>query len=155
MAVVPGIATLAAVVLGALADSLPVNEAPGYRVDNPIGIEGLGFVENLPVVSDVLTGMLTVGALGAAASVVVRFWRSRGVERQQMKWFVYTAAGPLPDAVENVLFGVVFIALPTAVGVAVLKYRLYDIDLVVNRTLVYAPVSAVLVAVYLGGVIVL
>jgi hypothetical protein len=163
VAVVPGIATLAAVVLGALVDRLPVNEAPGYRIDNPVGIEGLGFVENLPVVSDVLTGMLALGILGAAASVVVRFRRSRGVERQQMKWFVYTSAllvvgavsGPLPDVVGNVLFGVVFIALPAAVGVAVLKYRLYDIDLVVNRTLVYAPVSVALAAVYLGGVIVL
>jgi hypothetical protein len=151
------------VVLGALAEYLPVNEAPGYWIANPVGIEGLGFVEDLPVVSDVLTVVLSVGLLAAAASVVLRFRRSRGVERQQMKWFVYAAslliAGavswPLPDVVENLLFSAVFFALPTAVGVAVLRYRLYDIDLLVNRTLVYAPLTAALVSVYVAGVIVL
>jgi hypothetical protein len=85
--------------------------------------------------------------VGAGASVVVRYRRSRGVERQQMKWFVYTAAllllapvaEPLPEVVDSVLFGVVFIALPTSIGVAVLKYRLYEIDLLINRALVYGP----------------
>jgi hypothetical protein len=164
LAVVSGVATLATVVLAALADSLPVNEAPGYRIDNPLGIEGLGFVENLPVVSDLLTGVLSIGVVGAAASVVIRFRRSRGVERQQMKWFVYTAAllivgaisGPLvPDVVDNVVFGAVFIALPTSIGIAVLKYRLYDIDLIVNRALVYGPLTATLAAIYFGGIVVL
>ena len=163
VALLLGIGTLAMVVLGALAEYLPVNEAPGYRIANPVGIEGLGFVEDLPVVFDVLTGLLSVGLLAAAASVVVRFRRSRGVERQQMKWFVYAAAlliagavsWPLPDVVENLVFSAVFFALPTAVGVAVLRYRLYEIDLLVNRTLVYAPLTAALVFVYVVGVIVL
>jgi hypothetical protein len=90
VAVAPGIATLGTVVLGALAETLvldPVVEGVRYRVDNPIGIEGLGFVEDLPIFG-VLNGLLLVGVLGAAASVVVRFRSSRGVERQQMKLFV-------------------------------------------------------------------
>jgi hypothetical protein len=160
VAVVPGIGTLGIIVLGALGETLQVNEAPGYEIDNPIGIEGLGFVEDLPIFG-VLDGLLFVGIAGAAASVVVRFRRSRGVERQQMKWFLYTAAllllgpveGLLPEIVSSVLLGVVLIAMPTAIGIAVLRYRLYGIDLVINRTLVYGPLTAMLVLVYLGGVV--
>ncbi len=160
VAVLPGIGTLCMVVLGALAETLPLNEAPGYEIDNPIGIEGLGYVEDLPVFG-VLLGILFVGIVGAGASAVVRFRRSRGVERQQMKWFVYAAAllllAPaaevLPDIVNNVQFGLTLIAIPTAIGVAVLRYRLYDIDFVINRTLVYAPLTAMLILVYVGGVV--
>jgi hypothetical protein len=157
VAVVPGIGTLGTVVLGALADTLFVEGAG--EIDNPIGIEGLAFVEDLPVF-DVLTGILLVGIFGAVASVVVRFRRSRGVERQQMKWFVYAAAllllapveGWLPEIVSDVLFGLVLIALPTTIGIAVLRYRLYEIDLIINRTLVYGALTALLALVYLGGV---
>jgi lipoprotein signal peptidase len=89
VAVVPGIATLGAVVLGALVDTLvldPVVETTHYTMDNPIGIEGLAQVEDLPIFG-VMNVLLVVGVVGAAASVVVRFRRSQGVERQQMKWF--------------------------------------------------------------------
>jgi hypothetical protein len=163
VAVLPGIGVLSIVVLGALADTLvvePVVEGVHYRIENPIGIEGLGDIEGLPVFG-VLDGLLLVGIVGAVASVVVRFRRSRGVERQQMKWFVYAAAllllapveGLLPEIVSNVLFGVVLIALPTTIGIAILRYRLYDIDIIINRTLVYGSLTAMLVLVYVGGVV--
>jgi hypothetical protein len=165
VAVLPGIGTLGTVVLGALTETLvldPVVKGVHYRIENPIGIEGLGRVEDLPIFG-LLTGLLFVGLVGAVASVVVRFRRSRGVERQQMKWFLYAVAlmlafplevvGYLPEIVSNVLFGVVLIALPTAIGIAVLRYRLYDIDLVINRTLVYGPLTAMLALFYLGGVV--
>ena len=160
VAALAGIGTLGVVVLGALADTLPVNEAPGYRIDNPIGIEGLAYVEHLPVFG-VLGVLLGFGILGAVASVVVRFRRSRGVERQQMKWFLYAVAPMLafpivdylPDIVGNVLFAAVLLALPTAIGIAVLRYRLYEIDLVINRTLVYGPLTAMLVLFYVCGVV--
>jgi hypothetical protein len=159
VAVLPGIGTLVTVVLGALADTLEV-EGAGYEIENPIGIEGLAYVEDLPVFG-VLNVLLGVGIVGGVASVVVRFRRSRGVERQQMKWFVYAAAlmllapgeGLLPDIVSNVLFGVVLLALPTAIGIAILRYRLYDIDIIINRTLVYGSLTAMLVLFYVGGAV--
>src|SRR5215211_2197929 len=163
VAVVPGIATLSLVVLGTLKDTLVLDagvEGVRYRIENPIGIEGLGFVDNLPIFA-VLNGLLIVGVVGAAASVVVRFRRSRGVGRQQMKWFVYAAAlillapvvDQLPDFVNGVWLALVLISTSTAIGIAVLRYRLYGIDVVINRTLVYGPLTAMLVLVYLGGVV--
>ena len=159
VAIIPGIGTLGAVVLGALTETLHDSTA-GYRIDNPIGIDGLAPVESLPVFG-LLTGLLGFGIAGAVASVGVRFYRSRGVERQQMKWFVYAVipmltlplADYLPDTLGNVLFGLTIIALPTAIGIAVLKYRLYGIDILINRTLVYGPLTAMLVLVYVGGVV--
>jgi hypothetical protein len=158
--VLAGVGTLSIVVLAGLADTLSVNEAPGYEIDNPIGIEGLGYIEDLPVFG-VLTSILFVGIVGAGASVVMRFRRSRGVERQQMKWFVYAVAPMLliptedylPGIIGSVAFGVVLIGLPTAIGIAVLRYRLYEIDLVINRTLVYVPLTVLLAATYLAGVV--
>jgi hypothetical protein len=157
VAVVPGIGTLSIVVLGALVDTLFVEGAG--KIDNPIGIEGLAFAEDLPVFG-LLNGLLIVGLVGAVASVVVRFRRSRGAERQQMKWFVYAAAlillapvvDPLPDVVNGVWLSLVLIATSTAIGIAVLRYRLYDIDVVINRTLVYGSLTAMLALVYFGGV---
>jgi hypothetical protein len=91
----------------------------------------------------------------------VRFRRSTGVERQQIKWFV-TAAGlltivfPLSLTISSGLLQdlvtLLFAGLPVAVGVAILRHRLYDIDLVINRALVYGSLSATLLALYLGGV---
>ena len=132
VAILPGIASLVVAVLGALADTLFVEGAG--KIDNPIGIEGLSFVEDLPMFV-VLDGLLGVGIVGAVASVVVRYRRSGGIEREQMKWFVYAAAlllaaplgDSLPEIFSNVLFGVVLIALPTAIGIAVLRHHLHDI----------------------------
>jgi hypothetical protein len=160
VAVVPGIGTLSIVVLGALVDTLFVEGAG--KIDNPIGIEGLAFAEDLPVFG-LLNGLLIVGLVGAVASVVVRFRRSRGAERQQMKWFVYAAAlillapvvDRLPDVVNGVWLSLVLIATSTAIGIAVLRYRLYDIDVVINRTLVYGSLTAMLVALYFVGVVML
>jgi hypothetical protein len=159
VAVLPAIATLAVVVLGALTDTLSGQDVD-YRIENPIGIEGLDPVEELPVFG-LLSVLLVVGIVGAMASVVVRFRRSRGVERQQMKWFVFAAAllpsfliaEYLPDVIGEALFGLALISLPVAVGIAVLRYRLYGIDVVINRALVYGPLTAMSVLFYIGGVV--
>jgi hypothetical protein len=162
VAVPAGIGLLVVVILAGLADTLPLNEAPGYEIDNPIGIEGLGHVEDLPVFG-VLTFLLFIGVIGAIASVVVRFRRSRGVERQQMKWFVYAVAPMLliptedflPEIISSVALCAVLIGLPTAIGIAVLRYRLYEIDVLINRTLVYGSLTALLVTTYVGSIVVL
>jgi hypothetical protein len=101
--------------------------------------------------------------LAAACSVVVRLRRARGDERQQLKWFAYVGAvGAVlllawsfvrPDPVIVAL--VWFPALAASIGIAILRYRLYDIDRLINRTLVYGLLTAVLGGVYAGLVLVL
>jgi peptidoglycan/LPS O-acetylase OafA/YrhL len=100
--------------------------------------------------------------LAGAVSLVVRFRRSGPVERQQLKWFMYVAAVAAPVIfvvsilVANPLpaFEIFFPLIPVAVGVAILRYRLYDIDRIISRTLAYAIVTALLACVYAGPVLV-
>ena len=160
VAVVPAIGVAGIAILGALTETLR-GQTFDYRIDNPIGIEGLGYVEDLQVFTVLGGGALAIGTVGAVSSVVVRFRRSRSTERQQLKWFLYAAAPivafpaieSLPVIVSGLLSGWVLLGLPTAIGIAILRYRLYEIDIVINRTLVYGPLSAMLVLVYFGGVV--
>jgi len=168
VAVLAGIATLGIVLPKALVDTLPVWEVPGHRITNPIGVEGLSKPADLPLYG-VVEGLFLIAAVGAVASVVVRFRRSRGVERQQMKLFAYVIliliggsvlAGILSDVtgvgwlgkISFVLSMMGLVCLPIAVGIAILRYRLYEIDIIINRTLVYGPLTAALALVYFGGV---
>jgi hypothetical protein len=161
VAVPPAIGTMVMVVLGGLTDTLS-GQNVDYRIENPIGIEGLAPVEELPVF-DALGVFIGVGIIGALASVVVRYRRSRGIERQQMKWFLYPTAflctfpvgDYLPAVIGGVVFAVIFVGLPVAIGIAVLRYRLYEIDIIINRTLVYGSLTLTLVVVYFGGIVVL
>ncbi|HZF58198.1 MAG TPA: hypothetical protein VEZ19_06970 [Rubrobacter sp.] len=142
------------------------DEAAG--IPNPLGVEGL--VEESGSLSTVF-GILVpaswaILSIAAAASLVVRFWRSRGKERQQLKWFVYAlvicvlvlAAGQaflnglLTTGMREIVFVVTLESLWVALAVAILRYRLYDIDLIINRTLVYGSLTATLALVYFGGV---
>ena len=135
-------------------------------IPNPLGIESLNDLGPVSEAFGVLfPAFWIVVALLSVGSLVVRFWRSRDVERQQMKWFVYATVlvisygvlgelspVPLPRTLDDISLVVSLLALWIAIGFAVLKYRLYDVDLVVNRTLVYAILTAVLALVYFGGV---
>jgi len=105
--------------------------------------------------------MLLVAGLGAVISLFVRFRRARGDERQQIKWFASAAALTLAWIIVGerqggeivALSGLLVIAsIPVATGIAVLRYRLYDIDLLINRTLVYGSLTVSLAVVYFGGV---
>jgi hypothetical protein len=129
---------------------------------NSLGVElPEGVVEAVSLLEDVL---LVIGIVGAVASVVLRLWRSQGEERQQIKWLVYAASvvvvgslgtSILPSSLSNVFWGLTllgFAAMPVAVGIAILRYRLYEIDLLINRTLVYGSLSALLALVYFLGV---
>ena len=139
---------------------------------NPLGIEILGpFLQRLNEVTQLLG--IPIGAL-CAASILLRFRRARGDERQQLKWFAYAIMlvvlfymlNLLPDLVPSltltalaplldIVFGFV-ISLPAiAIGIAILKYRLYDIDLIIRRTLIYGVLTATLALLYFGSVVVL
>jgi hypothetical protein len=102
---------------------------------------------------------LLPGIAGAIAALVVRFRRSRGIERQQLKWFVYAAVlAPLPGFVYEAapsIFGLlrtlILPLVPISVGVAILRYRLYEIDRILNRTLVYGLLTVALGLCYAAG----
>src|ERR671910_1598565 len=105
--------------------------------------------------------MLLVAGLGAVISLFVRFRRARGDERQQIKWFASAAALTLAWIIVAeqqsgeivALWGLLVIAsIPVATGIAILRYRLYDIDRIINRTLVYGSLTLMLVALYFAGV---
>src|SRR5919107_100761 len=105
----------------------------------------------------------------SGGSLVLRLRRSVGEERQQLKWVVYSVALLaftlsatilviiVVQSLEGVrvFFSVLFPLIPISVGIAIFKYRLYEIDFLINRTLVYGSLTATLVTVYLGGVAVL
>jgi hypothetical protein len=153
-----GATTAAAIALDAARPTLDLGG--GHQVDNPIGTAA---VTNPPwsTVGDVVEDLLGVLVVVAVASLVVRFRRSRGDERLQLKWFTYGAAllpltfldSLLPDPVSNLLFAALVAFLPVAAGVAILRYRLYEIDRLINRTLVYGLLSALLGGVYAGLVL--
>jgi hypothetical protein len=171
-------AGIAGAVLGAIGSAIAPGALPAeaeVELVNPVGIAGADGV------SDALTGIATaltvIGFLGAAASLIIRLRRSRGVERQQLKWFAFVVAAMatgLALAALAVLTGedegvfvvigsvgwmsmlfAMGIGIPAATGIAVLRHRLYDIDLVIRRTVVYGALSAALLASYLGLVLLL
>jgi hypothetical protein len=126
---------------------------------NPIGLEPVGTaVDHLGVVLGLTAvAFLVLGII----SLVIRFRRSRDVERQQIKIMAFAAAIVLAGIVatffssgwSDVIFAVTILLFPTAVGVAMLRYRLYDVDRVINKTLVYGALTAVLAAAYAGLVL--
>ena len=135
---------------------------PGVPAQNPVGVEGLRYLGIAPPAPIFLIGIPTM--LLSVASLILRFRRSRGEERQQLKWFVYagvlivgTLFIPLlvPGAAASLLQLLVMPSLPVSAGVAILRYRLYDIDRIINRTLVYGALTASLALVYLGSVVTL
>lgn len=139
---------------GRLDDSLPVA--------NPFGVEGLApALRSVETIGNVL---LVIGFVLAAASMASRFRGARGEERKQLEWFAYVAVvlavalaiaslqiGPVSDIAWAFAF-LAFTLLPIAIAIAILKYRLYGIDRLVNRTLVYLPLVGILGGVYAAGV---
>ena len=168
----------AAVALGVVTLLLSIGSAIGpwqtgqYPALNPVGVAtGSSAASDLVNVgSEVLIALV---ALLTMSSIVLRYRRSRGVERAQLKWFAYVAAIGLPafivgtalygsDGVALVTSNVALIIafggialLPVAIGMAVLRYRLYDIDRLISRTLVYGVLAALLAGAYVGTVLVL
>ncbi len=161
---------------GAVALGLPTGMfSPGPLEDfefvqNPYAASGnLG--DALELLGSITFVVMFAGVFVSAASLVVRFRGARGLERQQLKWMaaaagllgVAFASGPalfwwVGDAGDAgwqtfLLFAIAMI--PVAAGIAILRYRLYDIDRIVNRAVVYGAVTALLVAAYFGIVLAL
>jgi branched-subunit amino acid transport protein len=158
------------VVVGALLTGLPVGWVmPGLSgfvpdVANPYGAQG--------IVADVVTGvailsvmLIIIAIMASVLSLLLRFRRATGVERQQLKWFTYGAVlvgavlisdffYTLPGVWESVKEGIAFNMLPPlTIGVAILRYQLYDIDVIIRRTLVYSLLTLTLGLIYIGCIV--
>jgi hypothetical protein len=140
-------------------------------ITNPVGIGGavgdiLGMLDTIGLV------VLQIALLASAVSLILRLLRARGVERQQLKWFVYAAtlttigtvvsyagayvfASDLINAIGYWEGQLAFAALPVFTGIAILRYRLYDIDHIINRTLVYGALTALLAGGYVATIMAL
>ena len=146
-------------------------DAIGGAVDNPLGMEALRGVGTNSAVGPVESVLYVLGIV-ATASLFGRMRRARRVERQQLKWFTYATVVLVGGAVLDfsvseatgiqwlgeigfVLTMVGLAGLPIAIGIAVLRYRLYNIDRIINRTLVYGALTAMLLAVYVADIVLL
>ncbi len=152
----------------------PLEGGPIPSMENPIGIEAAA--GTLTVMEGALLPLLSLGILASATALVVRLRRSTGIQRKQLTWLaaagsivavVYvlmvlaTLVGSFADevpgwvtAMQNLTF-LSFLLLPVAIGIAVLRYRLFDIDVVINRALVYGSLTATLLVTYMGSVLLL
>jgi hypothetical protein len=168
-----GIAGLSVVVLGLAIRPGPIDSVP--NIDNPLGIEEAAGLARF--LTEGPGGLLDGGVvLAAVLSLILRIRRSRGTQRQQMRWFVFSvvmfvvvfgAAQILWAIVEEpesggpantfgflaIMLSLIFI--PVSMGIGILRYRLYDIDVIVNKTLVYGGLTAILALAYVGIVVAL
>jgi hypothetical protein len=157
--------------------TLAVALRPGPLAAFPAMSNPYGWSDHGGAVDALFVAGLVVGALGMSLTLwsqVRRFRRSTGAERQQLKWFlasmVFLAVVLVPAVAllygeseasasssqryaGRALAAVATVAVPIAIGVAILRYRLYDIDVLINRTLVYGAVTALLAATYFGAVV--
>jgi hypothetical protein len=135
-------------------------------IENPLGIEGS------PIGRKPVQALVFTGGLAASGSLILRLRKGSWVERQQIKWLAYAAATATvgnilaytpPEvigarwvtSVGHVLVELGVLGVPISIGIAILRYRLYEIDALINRTLVYGSLTATLVGLYFGGIVVL
>jgi len=161
--------TVAFVVVGVILSAFSPGALMGALgpIRNPLGTES--FTNVYKALLYTISPLLFVAV---ALSVFMRLRYARGVERQQIKWLAYAAAAWALGIILNIIiatldtplwferaalayFTVAGEAVPIAIGIAILRYRLYDIDILINRTLVYGSLSAILAALYFGGIVVL
>lgn len=146
--------------IGTIWNPADLPEASGYR--NPVGLEGWLDPLDFALLSGTVLWLLP-GFLASGRGLYLRFRSARGPEREQLKWFVWAGFGTLAtyitasafyNALDSTLAGVIALLgvplLPVATGLAILKYRLYDIDVILNRALVYGSLTAFLAAIYVG-----
>ena len=156
------IVLLPAAILAALSPGLILSST----LQNPLGIEGL------PSASKAIEAFMYALVAVGASSMLARLRHAGRIERQQIKWFAYATAVAISGVIlKNTVYPAVgvtwvwwvglvlttvgVVSSPVAMGIAIFRYRLYQIDILINRTLVYGSLTAVLAAVYLGGVVLL
>ena len=138
---------------------------PGPLINHPVATNPLGIPHAAPVlrlVEGIALGVFAVAAACSVASVLVRYRRGTQQERQQLKWLAYAMAVvllafglgwvPVTTPLAEVLLLGAITFIPVAMGIAILRHRLFDIDLLINRTLVYALLTVLLAGTYLGVV---
>ncbi len=153
-------------VAGAVLDAAPVELSPHLpKVGNPVGVPALAGFSNGPAFL-----VIVVLIVVAMASLFLRLRRSMGEQRQQLKWFAYAAgvsvgllilaipATSLSPALSNAMFTVAFslgfaFLVPAAAALAILRYGLYEVDVVINKTILYFSLAAVITAIYAGIVV--
>jgi hypothetical protein len=147
------------VVAAALAEQL-YGQSSDYVIKNPIGITGLVPIEEHPAFG-ILAGGAGIGLVAAFAALIVRYRRGSRTERLQLKWFLFVVALlpmtllPVPEPLGSILFTLLVAAVPLAIALAITRYRLYDIDRIISRTVTYGLVTALLFGLYTGLVFVL
>src|SRR5215211_2602087 len=156
------IVLLPAAILAALSPGLILSST----LQNPLGIEGL------PNASKAIEAFMYALIVVGASSMLARLRHAGTIERQQIKWFAYATVLVISGVIlKNVVYPVVdvlwvwwvgliltavgVVSSPVAMSVAIFRYRLYEIDILINRTLVYGPLTALLVALYFGGIVLL
>ena len=151
----------ASMVVSAVVSAVATGSSYSGLLPNPIPIGG-SVGEALTAVSNATLPLVVVLGILSLASLVVRFRRSRDVERQQLKWFLFAVVFLVVAIVlafttqNNAAWYALMVGLallPIAAGVAVLRYRLYDIDRIISRTVSYATVTVVLALVFVGGIL--
>src|SRR5215218_8537162 len=154
----------------------PLEDHPGVR--NPLGLESYPW---LAIVTIFAVSLLPLCILTSAFSLVLRYRRSGGEVREQIKWLAFAASfvgvvyfgglitqllfapdpltpegtTPLWASLEQNLLLLSYVGIPLAIGFAILKYRLYDIDILINRALVYGTLSVLLAGIYEGSIVLL
>jgi hypothetical protein len=161
--------TVAYILVGVILSAFSSGAYLGFLgpIRNPLGIEG--FTNFYKALLYTVSPLLYVAV---ALSLLMRLRRAVGVERQQLKWFAYSAAIfalgivliVIPIAIDipswyewvgTAIFTASGAAITISIGIAILRYRLYEIDTLINRTLVYGSLTVTLVALYFGGIVVL
>lgn len=145
-------------------------ESTSSQITNPLGVDALAPL--FEVINAAVGPLFLLTLATGFASLVVRYRKAAGIQRQQLKWLALGGAGIVipfmmlaayeafsgnaaSDEVATLIIVVAILSLPTAIAVAVLKTRLYDVDVIINRALVYGALTAILAFSYLGSVVVL
>jgi signal transduction histidine kinase len=160
---------VAVAAIGAAASAVGTNTNERAVAENPLFIPEMESIsEGLQIFAGNALGVLMVVAV---ASIFIRFLKAPAEERKQVKWFLYglgillglllmlfilesvSGAGGVPEPFDTLLFVAAVVAPPIGMAIAILRYRLYDIDLVINKTLVYGALAAFITALYVGVVV--